>query len=214
MWQYHLPNALYGFSLENPQVQVTTQVANSDAIERLALDRAIDVGLIGRESTRPALVSRRLAEDEALPIFLPDHPLASATDPGPEALAGESFITRESGSALRQAMDRLLSSFGVAVSTAMELGSQEAVKQAVLSGQGIGVATKAGLEPELRAGMLAIPSGSRLSSTLELHVVYLAERKLSLTQKAFLDMLAMDGVFAKERAGVAAKERAGVAEES
>jgi DNA-binding transcriptional LysR family regulator len=68
----------------------------------------------------------------------------------------------------------------------MELGSQEAIKRVVMAGRGIGMVSRAGSEPELSAGLIAVSGLANLSSPLRLHVIYRKQKTLTLAQRAFL----------------------------
>ena len=156
VWQYRLAGALDSFSRRYPHVELSTKVADSDRIERLVLDRSLDIGFVGRASSRAELVSEHLADDEVVPICSPTHRLATAGSKGIESLRGESLVVREAGSATRQATDQLLAALGIGSKTMMELGSQEAIKRVVMAGRGVGIVTKTGLEGELRSGLLTL----------------------------------------------------------
>jgi DNA-binding transcriptional LysR family regulator len=202
VWQSHLPRPLDILKREYPHVELSAQVANSDHIEKLVMDRSVDIGFIARASGRAELVSERLAEDEVVPVCGAAHPLAVATGRDPGELEGEAFVVREAGSAVRWATNEMLAASGIAPNISMELGSQEAIKHVVMAGQGIGMVSRAALEPELHAGLLAIPGAGYLRSALHLHVIYHKQKKLTFTQRAFLDLIASDGVLLGTRLGL------------
>jgi DNA-binding transcriptional LysR family regulator len=79
VWQYCLPGVLHQFKRKFPLVDLSTQVANSDLVERLVLDRTVDIGFIARASSRTELYSEQLAEDEVVAICGPAHPLLGMT---------------------------------------------------------------------------------------------------------------------------------------
>ena len=187
------------FKEEYPHVDLTTQVANSDHIEKLVVDRSVDIGFIGRASRRTELVSELLTEDEVVPVCGPEHPLAGTSGREPGELEGEAFVVREAGSAVRRATNELLAASGVAVNISMELGSQEAIKQVVMAGKAIGMVSRAALEPELNAGLLAVPGAGYLRSSLHLHVIYHKQKKLTFTQRAFLELVASEGALLGRR---------------
>ena len=199
VWQYLLPQALGRFKRSYPHVELSSEVANSDRIERLVVDRSIDIGFIGRAASRADLVSKHLAQDEVVPICSPRHSLAEATDAAPGDLTNEAFVLREAGSATRCASDELLAGLGVTANVSMELGSQEAIQQAVMGGPLIGMVSRAGLGPALKAGTLAAAGVGPLTTTLRLHVIYLEQKTLTLTQRTFLDMIASDGELSRTR---------------
>ncbi len=193
VWQYHLPNALDVFKQDYPRVELSIGIANSDLIEKMVLDRSVDIGFVARGSARTELLSKSLAKDEVVPICSPAHPLATTSDASPRDLNDAFFIAREPGSATRQITDELLNGLGLADNISMELGSQEAIKQVVMGGnQGIGMVSRAGLTAELRAGLLAIADVAELKAPLNLHVIYHKQKKLTFTQRDFLERIAPD----------------------
>ena len=196
VWQYHLPRALDLFKREYPHVEMSTHIANSEHIERLVQNRSVDIGFIARASTRIEFASDRLGKDEVVPVCGAAHPLATAADPCPGELGGEALVVREPGSAVRQATNESLGALGTAARISMELGSQEAIKLVVMAGQGIGMVSRLGLDSELEAGLLAIPNVACLRSPIELHVIYLKQKKLTTTQRVFLEMITSRSVYA------------------
>ena len=194
VWQYHLPAALDRFQEQYPHVELSTQVDNSDRIEKLVQDRSVDIGFIGRATPRAELFSEHLTDDELVPIYGPAHPLAARTDLRPGELDGESFVVREVGSATRHATDEVLMARGITPKNVMELGSLEAIKRVVMAGEGIGMVSREGSELELSAGLLAIGSVMDLRSSLHLHLIHHRRKKLTGVQRAFLDLMVSDRV--------------------
>ena len=193
-WEYHLPRAIGMFKRDYPHVNLSTTVANSDRIERLALDRSIDIGFIGRRTPRAELVSERLAVDELMAVCGPDHPLNEAGGVSPGELAGEAFVVREKGSATRLATDDSLHRLGLDGYEATELGSQEAIKQVVMSGWGIGIVSRQGSEAEIRSGLLVAVRIENMVAPMDLYMIYHREKTLTRTYAAFIDMLESDSV--------------------
>ncbi len=101
-------------------------------------------------------------------------------------------MVQEVGSAARAATDALLTILDNQPKIWMELGSQEAIKQVVREGQGLGMVSRAGLSYELGAGLLAIDSIPQLRSSLHLHAIYLKQRSPTHLQKAFLEIVSSD----------------------
>ena len=199
VWQYHLPRALHQFKQEHPGVELSAQIGNSDHIERLVLDRSIDLGFVGRASERAELASEYLGEDEVVPICAPAHPLAGASSGDRGDLGAEFFIVREAGSATRRATDALMAALVAPPKISMQLGSQEAIKQVVLAGQGLGMVSRVGSASELRAGLLAIAGIAQLRSSLRLHAIYHRRKSLTRAQRAFIEVVATDAALAGSR---------------
>lgn len=134
-----------------------------------------------------------------MPICAPAHPLAGASSGDRGDLGAEFFIVREAGSATRRATDALMAALDAPPKISMELGSQEAIKQVVLAGQGLGMVSRVGSASELRAGLLAIAGVAQLRSSLRLHAIYHKRKSLTRAQRAFLEIVATDVALAGSR---------------
>ena len=75
-------------------------------------------------------------EDEIVLIASPLHPLAQAGRISLKDVAEEGIIVREQGSATRRTAEREFESLGFSPFIALELGSNQAVKQAAAGGGG------------------------------------------------------------------------------
>ena len=96
---------------------------------------------------------------------------------------------REEGSATRQTAERHLESLGAVPQIALELGSNEAVKQAAAAGGGIGVVSRLGIAAEVMAGMLTVLEVKGWNCRRPLTLIYPKNRYLSPAQRAFREFL-------------------------
>ncbi len=96
-------------------------------------------------------------------------------------IAEERFLSREPGSGTRQARIRLFAQHGLTTSTYMELGSSEAIKQAVMAGLGISVQSRHNLALELESSRLAILDVEHFPLIRQWYAVHLKGKKLSHT---------------------------------
>jgi DNA-binding transcriptional LysR family regulator len=153
-----LPPVLGCFARAHPQVRVAVAIGTSaQTIARVLADE-VPFGLVAVPVTAPELDVRPFATDEMVLIMLPEHPWAGEVALRPDVLDGAPFLRREPGSATRALVDSRLASVGVTVTTAMELGSTEALKQAVLADVGIAWVPRLTVLRELAAGTLvAVP---------------------------------------------------------
>ena len=108
-------------------------------------------------------------------------------------IAEERFLSREPGSGTRQARIRLFAQHGLTTSTYMELGSSEAIKQAVMAGLGISVQSRHNLALELESSRLAILDVEHFPLIRQWYAVHLKGKKLSHTTRRFLNFLLQDG---------------------
>ena len=188
-WQYHLSGALDQFKQEYPGVEVFMESANSDRVEKLVLDRTLDIGFIGRASSSPDTTSIYLTDDELVPSCNVSHRFVGLANIGVSELTDEDFIVREPGSATRKLIDEFLKAQNMQDKISMELGSYEAIKRAVMVSNGIGMVSKRALDAELRAGLLAIADIPELKASIALHLIHLQHKKITATQRVFIDMI-------------------------
>ena len=190
--EYVLPVALGRFRRVYPGIQTELVIANTRSIVQRLLRREIDMGMVGE---RPEEHSGELEmvdylEDEIVLVAAPDHILALA--PGPvtaQQVVDSGLVVRESGSATRQAAERHLQDIGVAAKVALELGSNQAVKQAAAAGGGIGVISRMGVTAEVKADMLVILEVKDWQCRRPLTLVHPKDRYLSPAQRAFREFL-------------------------
>ncbi len=195
-WQYRIPKALDKFKRKFPGVELAMETANSDRVERMVMERAVDIGFVGRDSSRSELASEHLADDELVPICNSGHKLAKKKHATAPDFSDEDFIVRESDSTTRRITDELLSALDLHENISMELGSHEAIKSAVMAGKGIGMVSRQALEAELQAGLLVVVDAADLISPLGLHLIYYRHKKMTVTQIAFMEMVTTNGVLA------------------
>jgi DNA-binding transcriptional LysR family regulator len=153
-----LPSVLGCFAQSHPDVHVTVAIGTSaETIGRVLADE-VPFGLVAVPLSQPGLDVQPFATDEMVLIVLPEHPWAAESALRLDVLQDVPFLRREPGSATRALVDSRLASVGVTVGTAMELGSTEALKQAVLSDVGVAWVPRLAVLRELAAGALvAVP---------------------------------------------------------
>ncbi len=117
---------------------------------------------------------------------------------------------READSATRGFTDELLEKYQLDHNISIEMGSNEAIKSAVMAGQGIGIVTMQALVSDLRAGLLTVLDMEELRAPLGLHIIYHKQRKITLTQTAFMEMVSSNGLLSEPLMEIAALGHNGV----
>jgi DNA-binding transcriptional LysR family regulator len=156
--EFILPQVLGEFKARHPQVQTHMTVANSETIEERVADHTLDIGLIESPSQLPSLHTEACCEDELVMVCAPGHKLAGLAHVTPRQIAGEPFISRESGSGTRDFSDQYFKQAGIApedLNIVMELGSPEAIKGVVETGIGVAIMSRATIAKELKLGLVA-----------------------------------------------------------
>lgn len=193
-WQYRLPNDLDKFKQKFPRVELSMNLFTEERIERLVLDRTLDMGFVGHVPTRPELASEHLGDDDLVPICSRTHKLFKKARVKPSDLQGESIIVREADSAARHVSDQVLESHELTDGVSMELGSYEAIKAAVMVGKGIGLVAHQSLGAEIQADLVKVLDIPEMAASIQLHLIYMKDKKMTTSQSAFLEIVAPNAV--------------------
>lgn len=136
---YHVIDLLAAVRGRHPGLAVAVQVGNSDAALAALVDWRADVAVLGRPVDDPRLATVAMGRHEVVLMVPAEHPFAAAGAVRLAELADQPMVLREPGSATREAMAAALAGAGIAPRVALEIGSREAVREAVAAGFGIGV---------------------------------------------------------------------------
>ncbi len=189
--EYILPSLLGPFKAEYPFVQVVLEVADSATVARKTAGGETDIGFVGALPEDPQLESHTLCADRLLLIIPPGHPLGGQKRVAPANLAAADFVLREEGSGTRRTMLAALAAMGLALAdlnVVVELGSTNAVVNAVASGAGISLVSTWALDFARQTGSV---SAMRIpGEDFTRNFYYITRRKpLSRQVKAFVDWL-------------------------
>lgn len=199
---YLLPPILARFRDEHPAVALQVLSANTRDIARRLLERRLDVALVEGPVSHPRLQVLSWQSDELVAIVPPGSRLARRRRVRAADLAAERLIVRERGSGTRDVAERALASRGVTVPVALQLGSTEAIKQAVAAGLGIAIVSRAAAADQIALGRLAVVTLRDVVLERELTELRLAGRPASAAATTFIALLrpANAGVPALQRA--------------
>ena len=189
--EFVLPLAVGQFRRLYPGIRVELVISNTRSIIQRILNREIDLGMVGgrAEDHSDELEMVDYVDDEIVLVASPDHPLAGLSGVTPVQVVEHGLIVREEGSATRQVAERLFRSLGAEPRVELELGSNQAVKQAAGAGGGIGVISRLGIVAEIKAGMLIILDVEGWVCRRPLILVHPKDRYLSPAQRAFREFL-------------------------
>ncbi len=189
--EYVLPLVVGRFRQIYPGIHVKLVIGNTRTIIQRILDRDMDLGMVGDhvEEYSSELEMVDFQEDEIVLVAAPSHPAASLGRLTPEQVVDLGLVAREEGSATRRWAESQFQKLGVAPRIAVELGSNQAVKQAATAGGGIGVISRLGITAELRAGMLTVLDVAGWDCRRTLTLIQPRDRYLSPSQRAFREFL-------------------------
>lgn len=186
--KYVMPYFLSDFMKQNQGVDLIMDVTNkSRVVESLELN-AVDFALV-------SVLPKKLQVDK---ITLMHNKLFFVASNKLELNKGLSrkklfeelpLIYREQGSATRNAMEMFISKNNLSVRKTIELTSNEAVKQAVLSGLGCSIMPLIGIRNELRNKELQILTVKGLPIITVWNLIWLKSKKLSPAALAYLEFI-------------------------
>ena len=134
----------------------------------------VSLGLVGRKADSPHLESRHLASDRMVLVVPPGHALGRRKRISVQQLAAHPLILREAGSGLRHCFEESLGRAGLSLAdirVALELGSNEAIKEAVLRGVGLAILSVYAVRKEIQSGQLHTLEVSGLRCDRDMYVV-------------------------------------------
>ncbi|HEX4944418.1 MAG TPA: LysR family transcriptional regulator [Usitatibacteraceae bacterium] len=181
------PRLLGAFVGLHPGVEISMQAHNRQTlVERLAGNED-DLYLFADAPELEDVVAQELLPNPLVVLARDDHPLAAEKNIAFERLAREPFLVREEGSGARRIMMRLFHQHGLVPKVRMELGTNEAIKEAVLAGLGIAIMSRYtfGLDPESSRYVCLDVAGFPIEN--HWYFVYPAGKQLTAAARAFLD---------------------------
>jgi len=191
--KYFMPHLLGAFINLHPEVKPVLKVTNrSRVLERLKSNED-DLLIMGQVPVGLEVEAHPFVDNELVVVASPNHPLVQCADISLQQLNKERFLAREAGSGTRLAVERVFAEQGIEIQPYMELGSSEAIKQAVMAGLGISVLSRHNLRLELAGEHIAVLDVKGFPLFYRWYAVHLKGKKLSLVSRTFLDFLLQQG---------------------
>lgn len=190
--KYFLPQYLGDFLRKYPKVVPQLKASNRARIgERLEANED-DIYIMATLPQCEDIEAHPFLDDELVVFAHPEHPLANKKNIKPEQLTKERIIAREAGSGIRMTYERLFKEGDITITPYMELGSGEAIKQAVMSEIGIGILSTYSLRLELETRRLVVLDVSGFPLKRRWYAVHRKGKRLSRVAQTFLEHLQQD----------------------
>ena len=187
--KYFVPRLLGSFCQHYPGVDVALQVTNHQEIQRRMLENEDDLYIVSNPPQEIDLRSQPFIDNPLVVVANKNHPLADQRNIPIQKLNDIQFIMREKGSGTRKAVLELFTKNKISVKVKLELGSNEAIKQAIAGGLGISVLSEHCLISEGMSGELTILDVEHFPIKRRWYVSHLAGKQLSVIAQTFLDYL-------------------------
>ncbi len=191
--KYFVPRLLGPFRQLYPGITIAFQVTNRQQVLDRLDQNLDDLYFIGQPSKSQDICVRPVMENPLVVVAPQNHPLAKEKSISLQRMAEEPFIMRESGSGTRMAVEGFFAENRVEMNVVMEIGSNEAIKQAIVGGLGISVLSRHSLALEGLHGPLTILNVEGFPLQRHWYVIYPESKQLSVVAKTFLDFLFTEG---------------------
>ncbi|MEO1590394.1 MAG: LysR substrate-binding domain-containing protein [Cyanobacteria bacterium J06632_22] len=187
--KYFVPRLLGPFCNAYPGIDISLKVTNHQNIQERMADNKDDLYIVSQPPSQPDLKTYPFLDNPLVVIAPKNHPLVGQQNIPISALNDEPFIMREPGSGTRDAVQKLFSKENIEVKVRLELGSNEAIKQAIAGGLGISVLSQHTIISEGTGGEFAILDIQGFPIERQWYVGHLAGKHLSVVAESFLQYL-------------------------
>jgi DNA-binding transcriptional LysR family regulator len=155
---YILPRVLSEFNKLNYGIHIHIKTADSEEAMNMVLDNEVEMGFIGKKPLNRKLIAQSIWKDRLVLAVSKDHRWRKNKSITLRELLEEPFVIREKGSATRELFESYLKKTGSInlsqFNICCELGSSEAIKEAIISGLGVSVISIHAVSRELSQGLL------------------------------------------------------------
>ncbi|MDO6564644.1 LysR family transcriptional regulator [Amphritea sp. 1_MG-2023] len=187
--QYMVPYLLRAFLDLYPHVSVRVKVVNrSTALQRLN-ENNDDLVIMGMVPADKPLVSLPFLDNELVPVVPDGHPLLTQTQLTAQQFLDSNLLVREAGSGSRLALEQHCQEHHLRFMPSMEIGSNDAVKHAVIAGLGVAVLPKLSISTELQLERLHIAKIEGFPLRRSFCIVHPQAKHPTPAMQAFLDYI-------------------------
>jgi DNA-binding transcriptional LysR family regulator len=184
--KYFVPRLMARFRAEHPGIEVRLAIGgNREQLVALLQANEVDLAIMGRPPRELATRAEPFASHPHVIVTPPDHPLVKAGYAPAAALSDYEFLIREEGSGTRAAMEKFFADHRLEPRVAMQMTSNETIKQAVMAGMGISFLSLHTIGLELKAGLIAVPDIEDLPLAKRWYIVNTLAKTLSPAAEAF-----------------------------
>lgn len=181
------------FSKQYAGSTVSLEVTNREHLLRQLAENEKDIAIMGRPPKDHDLQAESFADNPLVVVAAYEHPLASKENISLKTLQNETFVVREKGSGTRTAMQRFFEEHNMEMTSSMEMNENEAIKQAVQAGMGLGVVSLHTLELELETKRLVILDVEGFPIIRHWYLVHRKDKRLSPITQAFKNFVLSEG---------------------
>lgn len=185
--KYFMPYILGAYRSKYEQIKISLKVTDRNEVKELLRNNLCDMAVFSELPNELDLQSIDFLSNQLLMASSPDHPLAGKKNIDFKSLKDQAFLNREPGSGTRMVMQRLFDQYEISPNIVMELGTNEAVKQAIMAGIGISLISEYSLTLEESLGKISVLDVKGLPYENYWKLVYPKGKKLSPAAQNFIE---------------------------
>ena len=185
--KYFMPYILGAFRSKFDKIKISLKVTDRNEVKEMLRENVCDLAVFSVLPPELELEAVEFLENPLLMASAPDHPLAQKKNIDFKDLDVHRFLIREPGSGTRMVMQQLFESNNISPEIVMELGTNEAVKQAIMAGIGISLISRYSLTLEESVGKISVLDVKDLPYVNTWKLVYPKGKRLSPAAKNFIE---------------------------
>lgn len=191
--QYILPGVIGRFKAERPNIKVILRISDTATIVASVANGELELGLVGAVVPKKGISFEPCFHDDMILVVPPGHRFADRGQVSIDDITSEPFVLREKGSGTRLTMERALRAAGNLqisdLQIVTEMGSAEAIRQAVRAGLGCSIISRRVVTDDLEHGLLYASVLEGVQLARQFHLIWHNQRTLSPLALAFRNFL-------------------------
>jgi LysR family transcriptional regulator for metE and metH len=191
--RYFAPTVLAEFMKIYPEVKIQLLVGNREMTMAKLENMELDFAITGLPPDHFGVEKEFISKHPQIIIAAPDHRLAKKQKIPLSELEHDTFLLREAGSGTRTVSDKLFASNRKLPGSALEFGSNETIKQAVMVGMGIALISAHTVAAELKEKRLVELEVKGLPINRKWFVVKHANKRFIPSAQALWNFIARNG---------------------
>jgi len=177
--KYFIPRLIGSFCKKYPDIDVSLEILNRDGVVQRMRDNLDDLYIMSQPPNDLDLNDEIFMANPLVVIAASRSMLVKQEGVELKSLGAQRFILREQGSGTRMGVDQFFKKNKFRPDIRMELGSNEAIKEAVAGGLGIGIVSRHSLHGQQKEHGVAVVDVSGFPILSNWHIVHPASKKLS-----------------------------------
>lgn len=175
------------YEKENKDITTKVVVNNTNVIEKMILNSELDIGIVEGRIDNNDIIKIPIYNDELVLVSGKNHDFYYKKEISIKELVGQNIISREEGSGARDSFRRILDEYNIEVNLKWSSTNTEAIKNAVIAGQGLAVLSTLIIENEVKNGMLRIIPIKEIGISREICVAYHKNKFISNYLNKFIE---------------------------